>query len=131
MVMPAEAAPVADVAIRNSGARRAFNVEFWKDLVVKTQSCDLTKSDIQRAMLTPPAVFDTPQEVVDAPGLSSSQKIEILKRWELDARALQRATEENMTGGEHSPLDEVNDALMRLDPEGKAQEEFGRAPTKL
>lgn len=98
---------------------------------MKTSASDLTKEDIQQAMITPPSVFDTPQEVVDAPKLSRAQKIEILLRWELDARALQRATEENMSGGQYPPLDEINEALSTLAPEGGTEDRFGKAPTKL
>jgi len=98
---------------------------------MKTQSSQLKPSDIEQALTSPTAVFDAPTEVVDAPGLSTAQKIEILRRWELDARALQRATEENMTGGERPPLDEVNAALSIVDPEGAAHRAFGKAPTKL
>jgi hypothetical protein len=36
-----------------------------------------------------------------------------------------------MTGGERPPLDEVNAALLKLDPEGKKPDGFGKAPTKI
>ncbi|PPD46469.1 MAG: hypothetical protein CTY15_00085 [Methylocystis sp.] len=91
----------------------------------------LGEAEIEQALISPSAVFDTPQEVLDAPALTRTLKIEILKRWELDARALSRATEENMAGGEPPPLDAVNAALAALDPEGRAQEDFEKAPTKL
>jgi len=91
----------------------------------------LGQADIERAMITPSAVFDTPAEIVEAERLTRPQKIEVLKRWQLDARALQRATDESMTGGERPPLDEVNEALSKLDPEGKTPDGFGNAPTKI
>lgn len=97
---------------------------------MKTQDAELTGADLQKALLTPSSVFDTPQEVLDS-NLPKSKKIEILKRWELDARALQRATEENMSGGENSPLDAINDALTAIDPKGKTPDNFSKAPTKL
>jgi hypothetical protein len=98
---------------------------------MKTESKRLTKTEFDQALTTPGSVFDTPMEVVRAPDLSRSEKIEILKRWELDARALQRATDESMGGGEHSPLDAVNQALAVLDPGNKTPDGFGNAPTKI
>jgi hypothetical protein len=42
--------------------------------------------DIEKALLNPASVFDTPEEVLHAKGLSRVQKIEILRRWEYDQR---------------------------------------------
>ncbi|MEK4032962.1 hypothetical protein WOC76_19420 [Methylocystis sp. IM3] len=91
----------------------------------------LGAAEIEQALVSPSSVFDAPSEIVETPSLAKLMKIEILKRWELDARALMRATEENMAGGEPSQIEAVNDALARLDPEGKALEDFAKAPTKL
>lgn len=91
----------------------------------------LGDAEIEKALISPASVFDEPFEVVETRALAKLMKIEILKRWELDARALQRATEENMTGGEPPPLDAVNAALAILDPDGKAMADFEKAPTKL
>ncbi len=88
-------------------------------------------AEIEQALISPASVFDAPSEVVETPALARIMKIEILKRWELDARALQRATEENMAGGEPSQIDAVNEALATLDPEGRALSDFEKAPTKL
>jgi hypothetical protein len=98
---------------------------------MKTQSSQLRQSDIEQALTSLTTVFDAPSEVVDAATLSIAQKIEILKRWKLDVHAVQRATEENMCGGERPPLDEVNEALSIVDPEGAAHRAIGKAPTKL
>jgi len=98
---------------------------------MKIDTPKLSKADIEQAMITPSAVFDTPAEIVEAERLTRPQKIEVLKRWEFDARALQRATDENMTGGEHPPLDEINEELSKLDPEGSTPDGFGKAPTKI
>ena len=98
---------------------------------MKTESVTLTKQELAEALTSPVSVFDLPLEVVACPGLSREQKIEILKRWELDARALQRATDENMGGGEPPLLDEVNRAVMMLDPQNEAPDRFGSAPTKI
>ena len=98
---------------------------------MKTEAEPLTQAEFAEAIVSPVAVFDFPLEVVGCAGLSRSQKIEILKRWELDARALQRATDESMGGGEPPMLDEVNRALLLLDPENAAPDNFGKAPTKI
>lgn len=98
---------------------------------MKTESVTLTKEELAEAVTSPISIFDFPLEVVACPGLSRAQKIEILKRWELDARALQRATDENMGGGEPPLLDEVNRALLMLDPANDAPDRFGAAPTKI
>jgi len=98
---------------------------------MKILQSNLGAAEIEQALTSPTSVFDLPSEVVEAGRLTQTQKIEILKRWELDARALQRATEENMPGGEPPLLDEVNEALGVVDPEGKALEDFGKVPTKL
>jgi hypothetical protein len=74
-------------------------------------------TDIEKALLNPVSVFRTPQEVLEAKDLSRDQKIEILRRWEYDARQLQVAEEENMVGPRINMLDRVINALRRLDPE--------------
>ncbi len=98
---------------------------------MKTASQRLTKLDIDNALITPGAVFDHPMEVVKTQDLSRAEKIEILKRWELDARALQRASDESMSGGECPALDAVNQALSMLDPGNTTPDSFGNVPTKI
>jgi len=49
------------------------------------------KQDVSKA-------FAKPQDIVNASNLSSQQKIELLKEWELDLRELMVASEENMPG---------------------------------
>lgn len=98
---------------------------------MKTQHSALSAQDISRAMTSPTSVFDRPMEVLQRQDLSHTQKIEILKRWELDARALQRATDESMGGGEPPDLDAVNKALLELDPKDITKDQFGKAPTKI
>jgi hypothetical protein len=53
-------------------------------------------------------------DVVEAAGISSREKLRILRSWEADERALQRAEDEGMVGGEHAHLHQVQDALARL-----------------
>jgi hypothetical protein len=50
--------------------------------------------DVKMAMLDPTSVFMDPKEVVANAELSRDQKIEILRRWEYDAHALEVAEEE-------------------------------------
>ena len=84
-------------------------------------------TDIEKALLNPVSVFRTPQEVLEAKDLSRDQKIEILRRWEYDARQLQVAEEENMVGPRINMLDRVINALRRLDAELNLDKS---APTK-
>ncbi len=70
--------------------------------------------DLDRALLNPSAVFAAPEDVVSAEGLTREQKIDILKRWEYDARELEVATEENMPGPRTSCLESVIKALNEL-----------------
>ena len=50
--------------------------------------------DVTKAMLNPTKVFKEPMDVVASDELTRNQKIEILRRWEDDARALEMAEEE-------------------------------------
>ena len=52
--------------------------------------------DLNKANLDPASVFHTPKDVLRAAGLSIEDKKAILLRWEEDAEALLRATEEGM-----------------------------------
>ena len=83
-------------------------------------------TDVDRAMLDPGSVFDKPSDVLQAEDLTREQKIEILRRWEYDARELQVASEENMPGNNSDLLDLVLEALNSL---GVFSEECD-APTK-
>jgi hypothetical protein len=58
--------------------------------------------------------FKHPMDVVEAPGIPVAEKLSILKAWEADERALQRAEDEGMAGGEHAHLQRVREALTRL-----------------
>jgi hypothetical protein len=57
-------------------------------------------ADLDKAKLDPASVFATPNDVVDAPGIGLDDKRAILVRWETDAEALIRATEEGMPPSE-------------------------------
>jgi hypothetical protein len=73
-----------------------------------------TAKDYDRALLSPSSVFEHPMDIVATDAMTPGQKLEVLKRWEIDARALDEATAENMSGGERSPLPEVRAALDLL-----------------
>jgi hypothetical protein len=74
----------------------------------------LTAHDKAKALTTPTSVFKTPGEVVSCVDLSKAEKTEVLKQWEIDARLLQVASEEGMTGGELNHLAEVKKAQKSL-----------------
>lgn len=78
-----------------------------------------TAIDLDKALLDPAAVFHSPHDVLHAQGLSSESKKAILLRWQEDAEALLRATEEGMPPeGQRSPaelLRAVQDAMQTLD----------------
>jgi hypothetical protein len=67
-----------------------------------------------RADLNPAGRFKRPMDVVEAAGVPTEVKFSILKAWEADERALQRAEDEGMGGGEHAHLQRVLEALGRL-----------------
>ena len=73
--------------------------------------------DLKRALLVPSAVFESPAAVVTAEGLTYEQRIEILRRWEFDAREMQVAEEEGMRGEEGVLLERVRAALRELGAE--------------
>jgi hypothetical protein len=50
--------------------------------------------DLRKALLDPTVVYENPIEVLADASLTREQKIEILRSWEYDARALEIAEEE-------------------------------------
>jgi hypothetical protein len=70
--------------------------------------------DFEKAKLNPAAVFKSPQEVVSSQQLSREQQIEILRRWEQDARLMKVAEEESMSGPQLKLLQPIRDALHAL-----------------
>ena len=71
-------------------------------------------TDIDRALLDPTSVFKAPEDVLKARDITREQKIEILRRWEYDARELQVADDESMTGGSNNLLQRVLESLSAL-----------------
>ena len=79
---------------------------------------EVDRLDLKRALLVPSAVFASPHAVVAADGLTREQKIEILRRWEFDARAMQGAEEETSGGaggGDRLLVKRIHAALKELD----------------
>ncbi len=71
-------------------------------------------TDIDKALLDPTSVFKAPEDVIKARDLTREQKIEILRRWEYDARELEVADDESMTGGNSDLLQRVLESLSAL-----------------
>ena len=87
----------------------------------------LTRTEVDKALLDPAAVFERPDQVLAVSNLTQAQKVEILQRWEYDARELQVAEEEGMGGRDPDLLDAIISALHQLSvkPAGP-----GASPTK-
>ena len=87
-------------------------------------------ANIEKVLLTDPTLmFKKPQDVVEKEDLTREQKIEILRRWEYDARELQVADEEGMSPDvpQQTLLDAVLKALRSLGAEAVLEHS---APTK-
>ena len=72
---------------------------------------------VEDAKLDPRRYYSQPADVLRDRRLSDDARLEILKSWERDARALSVASEESMTGGEPNGLREVVKA--RIEVEGR------------
>jgi len=71
-------------------------------------------TDIKQAMLDPTSVYHCPDDVLNDKDLNVADKIKILLRWEYDARELEVAEEEGMTGGPPDLLSNILTALHKL-----------------
>lgn len=77
-----------------------------------TESRSAPAIDIERALLDPGSVFETPEDVFTQSSLTSDQKIEILRRWEYDEAEVNVAVEEGMPGNDTGLLRRI---LLVLD----------------
>jgi hypothetical protein len=82
--------------------------------------------DVSAALLNPAGQFKDPTEVLNNRSLSRAEKLKILQQWELDARQLSVAEEENMAGGEENMVGRVSRAMLALGGESE-----GGGDTKL
>jgi len=73
------------------------------------------KSLAEAARISPTTVFAAPEDVAQSDHLTKKEKVGILDQWEADARALQTATDEGMSGGKRPRLDEVKAAQAGLE----------------
>jgi hypothetical protein len=88
--------------------------------------------NIAEAKLNPSKFFKDPKEVLVHPGLSRAAKLDILHQWEVDARLMAVAEEENMGSGENGHLGAIVSALLALDDEAKGPHaDQAMPPTKL
>lgn len=88
-----------------------------------TKSSTERQSRFQDALDDPESVYGTPERVLTDPRLDREGKRAILKAWERDARALARAADEAMSGGEENMLDRVLEALRAVSAGERADED--------
>jgi hypothetical protein len=69
---------------------------------------------VDNAKLSPARIFKSPMDVVEKKDIGPAEKLAILQAWEADERALLRAEDEGMGGGEHAHLHKVQAALNHL-----------------
>jgi hypothetical protein len=81
-----------------------------------TKSSSERQKRFQEALNDPESVYGSPERVLADPRLDREGKRAILKAWERDARALARAADEAMSGGEENMLDRVLDTLRAVSP---------------
>ena len=72
------------------------------------------QSYLDRAKLNPARTFKTPMDVVETGDIDAATKLAVLRAWEADERALLRAEDEGMSGGDHAHLHKVQAALAQL-----------------
>jgi len=87
--------------------------------------------DITDAKVNPSKYFTHPKDVLVHPDLTRQTKLDILHQWEVDARLMAVAEEENMTSGENGHLGAIVSALLALDDKVKGPHGAGApAPNK-
>lgn len=76
----------------------------------------MAADEVEDAIEAPESSYAHPADVVRDGALNLSQKLEILRRWEQSEIDLQRASDEGMEGPPPSRQDDINKALLELDP---------------
>lgn len=90
------------------------------------------KIELDAAKSDPSQYFDSPDDVVRDPQLTTALKIEILRQWETDARLMSVAEEENMPGAQATPLDSILKAIELLEGTAESGEaRSGASSSKL
>jgi protease I len=84
--------------------------------MIETFSFVRSNPDLTKALLNPAGSFAEPHDVVKLEGVDDATKVEILRQWESDARALASAEDEGMGGGEESKLEDVRKAVHAIIP---------------
>src|SRR5262249_39515508 len=79
----------------------------------RRKSCEIMLMWTRRKV-SPARIFKSPMDVVEANDIGPGEKLAILQAWEADERALLRAEDEGMGGGEHAHLHKVQAALDHL-----------------
>jgi hypothetical protein len=74
----------------------------------------MSEIDLERALNDPAGLFESPDAVVNHPGLTREQKIHILRNWQLDASRLEGSEGEGMRGDAAPMLHRVSRALAAL-----------------
>ena len=69
----------------------------------------------KKALIDPSSVFKHPKDIFNSAQLTPKQKIELLRRWDLDALEIETAQTEGMIGGEQSHLREIHLLLEKLE----------------
>ncbi len=82
--------------------------------------------DLEMALLDPERVFESPQDVLDHPGLSREARREILERWKYEEVELAVAEDEGMGGGAELKLTPVIEALEALGREFENKSSLNR-----
>jgi len=95
----------------------------------------MTRKMSKEVIENPTKAFKHPSEVISSAELSLADRVRVLKQWELDARLLQVASEEGMSGGEANMLAEVKKAQAALakqmeEPDESVGHKPKSAPTK-
>lgn len=88
----------------------------------------ISKEQIARAMRDPAEVFSAPADVLSADGVSQKEKIDILRRWEYDAREELVADEEGFAGNAPGAL--LDDIVAALHSLGTGPDVEHSPPTK-
>lgn len=86
-----------------------------------------SKTKLDEMVQSPYRFFDGPFDVVKSSDLSRDDKLAVLGAMEQDARLLEVATEENMSGGERPRLEDILDAQRRIEGVSHNEEQTGAA----